>query len=139
MYVCMYVFLCSCVRMFRVALGAHLPYQSRHVSTLTFFFVSGTLSVSRQTAWQRKPLPAPRETRHTLSAGTPPCPLVPRRVGPELLLSPRCGSKTRKKTRLSNRGKRGWCEVLASSNRISPPVTGCSCTNCRNLQVKFPL
>ena len=44
-----------------------------------------------------------------------------------------------KKDRLSNGGKRGWCEVLASSDRSSPPVTGAAAQPVENLQVKFPL
>ena len=93
-------------------------------------FVSGTLSVSRQTACPRKPLPALRETRHTLSTGHSSFSLGAAQGGSELLPSPRCGSK-KEKTRPDCATEESLAGVKSSlsSNKISPPVTGCSCAN----------
>ena len=124
MYVCMYVFLCatvSCLRSVRVS-----PCQSRQVSTLTFL-CRGTLSVSRQTACQRKP-------RDTLCPPhTPPPPLVLRKGGSraEALTTLRSG----KRNKLSRRGSwtsvRSWLPPAVAVHL----VTACSCASAWNNRI----
>ena len=84
--------LSSCVRTVSCCARCASPVSVSSRVGAHLFFVSGTLSVSRQTACQRKPLPSPKgdathSVRHTLLLHL----WCFAEVGPEQKLSPPCG------------------------------------------------